>query len=49
MNAEKPKARQSGEVQRPGELSVVLKLRKRAESSGVVDRKRYRRDVDEKR
>ena len=54
MNAEKPKARQSGEVQRHGELSVALKAEKRqnqavswtANITESMSMKNIRLDVD---
>ena len=48
MNAEKPKARQPGEVQRHGELSVAFKLRKGRIRAVSWTADVYRRDVDEK-
>jgi hypothetical protein len=47
-NAEKPKARQPGEVQRHGELSVALKLRKSRNQAVSWTANVYQRDVDEK-
>ena len=48
MNAEQPKARHPGEVQRHGELSVAYKLRKRQTQAVSWTANVYQRDVDEK-
>ena len=47
-NAEKPKAKQPGEVQRRGELSVALKLRKSRNQAVSWTANVYQRDVDER-